>query len=121
MSGRHLPPLWATWLAVSDAPRPRPRQTIAVVTGDPEPNIIASPNTGAHTLTVNFSPAASKFYNGETLSSSTFTWDFGDGSATVSTQSPSHSYTVAGTFTVRLTIKDSQGRSGTTTTTITVT
>jgi PKD repeat protein len=38
-----------------------------------------------------------------------YLWDFGDGSATATTQNPLHSYTAAGTFTVTLTVTDNAG------------
>jgi PKD repeat protein len=49
----------------------------------------------------------------------TFSWLFGDGSSGTG-QTASHGYAGAGTFTVRLTVTDSLGRSGTTTNTVTV-
>ncbi|MBK7031274.1 MAG: PKD domain-containing protein [Bacteroidales bacterium] len=39
----------------------------------------------------------------------TYNWNFGDGSPTGNTQNPQHSYGVAGTFTVILTISDTSG------------
>ena len=44
-----------------------------------------------------------------------FTWDFGDGSAAVAGGDPTatHSYTQARTYVVRLTVRDSQGRTAT--------
>ncbi|MDX6676115.1 MAG: hypothetical protein QOE31_167 [Solirubrobacteraceae bacterium] len=49
---------------------------------------------------------------GDTL---TYLWDFGDGSATTQTSSPTttHSYASAGTYTARLTVRDSKGASST--------
>jgi len=41
----------------------------------------------------------------------TFSWNFGDGSATSSTQNPSHVYGTAGTFTAHLTLTDAAGHS----------
>jgi PKD repeat protein len=38
-----------------------------------------------------------------------FDWDFGDGTAHSSQQDPTHTYTIAGTFTVILTITDTAG------------
>ena len=49
-----------------------------------------------------------------------YTWDFGDG-AGASVVKPAHSYTVAGTFTVKLTVSDNQGASNTVTKAVTVT
>lgn len=57
-------------------------------------------------LTVAFDGTGSTASDGATLSS--YSWDFGDGST--STQaSPTHKYLVAGTFTAKLTVTDSQG------------
>lgn len=49
----------------------------------------------------------------------TFNWDFGDGS-TSTDASPTHTYTTAGDFTVKLEVKDAAGLSNSTTQTITV-
>ena len=52
-----------------------------------------------------------------------YTWDFGDGSAVVSTAgavSPAHSYAVAGSYVIRLTVTDNFGLSGSTTRTLLV-
>lgn len=43
-----------------------------------------------------------------------YSWDFGDGETAVG-KTVSHAYTTAGTFTVRLTVSDDKGASGTTT------
>jgi PKD repeat protein len=49
-----------------------------------------------------------------------WTWDFGDGSAAESGQRVTHTYALAGSWVVRLTVVDGEGRSGTTTKTVTV-
>ena len=52
-----------------------------------------------------------------------YTWDFGDGTPTVSGMNmtaPAHTYTVAGTYTVTLLVTDSAGQTGTISRTITV-
>ncbi|MER5867094.1 collagenase [Kitasatospora sp. NPDC002040] len=46
-------------------------------------------------------------------------WTFGDGTSS-SERNPSHTYAAAGTYTVALTVTDSNGRSGTTPTSVTV-
>jgi glucose/arabinose dehydrogenase/chitodextrinase len=62
----------------------------------------ATPTQGPTPLTVNFSSAGSSDPEGQPL---TYSWNFGDG--TTSTQaSPSHTYTVAGPYQVRLTVSD---------------
>ncbi|MDR3679019.1 MAG: PKD domain-containing protein [Flavipsychrobacter sp.] len=66
-------------------------------------NAVASPNPtsgqGCAPLFVQFSNLSS---NG-----ATYTWDFGDGSPTVSTFSASHTYTVAGHYVVKLIVQNS--------------
>jgi len=49
-----------------------------------------------------------------------YTWDFGDGSPTETGQKVSRAYTLARTFTVRLTIVDVTGRTATVTKAISV-
>lgn len=63
-------------------------------------------------------PCTIDFTNCST-NSDTFEWDFGDGSATVTTESASHEYTTAGTFVVELTAsKGAESDKATTTVTI---
>ena len=54
-----------------------------------------------------------------TGTSLTYIWDFGDNTAGSGVSPPAHTYT-AGTYTVRLTVVDSLGQSGTTTRSVTV-
>ena len=51
----------------------------------------------------------------------TFTWDFGDGSAPVIVESPTHLYTKPGTYTVRLTAYDAEACNKTDFTEVTIT
>jgi PKD repeat protein len=67
------------------------------------PSFVASPNSGVHPLTVQFTGATT----GHNVD--TWDWDFGDGSAHGTTQNPSHVYANAGSYTVKLTV----GRTGT--------
>jgi gliding motility-associated-like protein len=61
-----------------------------------EVDIIAGPSTnGCAPLTVNFTNL--------TQNGANFLWDYGDGSPTDTTFSPTHTFTAAGTFTVTLT------------------
>ncbi len=43
----------------------------------------------------------------------TWSWNFGDGTAVVTTQSPTHRFAVAGNYTVSLTVTDDQGAAST--------
>jgi len=60
-----------------------------------------SPTSGDAPLTVNFTDES-------TNNPTSWSWDFGDG-ATSTSQNPSHEYTVAGTYTVSLTVTNSAG------------
>ncbi len=51
---------------------------------------------------------------------SAYRWTFGDGSAAVTTQNASHTYTAGGTYTVTLQVTDNQGATNSTSTNITV-
>jgi PKD repeat protein len=62
----------------------------------PDASFIASPQTGTAPLLVNFVDTS-------TGSITSWSWDFGDQSSTTA-QNPSHTYTDAGTFVVRLTV-----------------
>ncbi|MEM7346453.1 MAG: PKD domain-containing protein, partial [Chloroflexota bacterium] len=55
-----------------------------------------------------------QFHNGSTGSDLSYLWDFGDGSATSTQQNPSHTYSEAGSYTVRLTVSNSIGTDVTT-------
>ncbi|WP_345084031.1 PKD domain-containing protein [Nemorincola caseinilytica] len=88
------PGVWATTM-----PSPNCNQAglkIAFNIGPVDVNITAGPSTsGCAPLTVNFFNA--------TTNGLSFIWNFGDGSPTVTTYAPSHTFTTAGTFTVTLT------------------
>jgi PKD repeat protein len=82
-----------------------------------------SPSNPQRNDTVNFNGSGSTTTAGANITK--YSWDFGDGGTAESTSSASttHAYTVGGgrTYTVRLTITDSLGRTATTTNTVTVT
>jgi PKD repeat protein len=89
---------------------------INVVAVNHPPTVSAggSPLSGYAPLTVSFSATASDA-DGDTL---TFTWSFGDGSPTASGQSPSHVFSVAGVYTVSVSVDDGHG--GTASSSVTV-
>lgn len=68
--------------------------------------------------TISFSSAGSNDPDGSIAS---YLWDFGDGSATSSAANPSHSYSVAGSYNVSLTVTDNEGATGVANTTASVT
>jgi glucose/arabinose dehydrogenase len=90
---------------------------ILYTTGNRQPiaQVTATPTSGLLPLTVNFSGAGSSDPDGNPL---TYLWNFGDGS-TSTVVSPSHVYTVAGTYNASLTISDGQGGQSVKTVTIT--
>jgi PKD repeat protein len=69
--------------------------------GAPTASFTASPTSGAAPLTVNFTDTST----GGPLS---WAWEFGDGE-TATAQNPSHTYTTAGNYTVRLTVTNDDG------------
>jgi PKD repeat protein len=79
-------------------------------------NASAAPTTGNVPLTVAFTGSAM----GGTAPY-TYSWDFGDGSATSSAQNPSHTYTSSGTYTATLTVTDSATPASTATSSVTIT
>ncbi|NUT40401.1 MAG: carbohydrate-binding protein [Thermoactinospora sp.] len=82
----------------------------------PVAKVAATPTSGAAPLAVAFSSAGSADPEGGPL---TYSWAFGDGST--STQAnPSHTYTANGTFTPTLTVRDSEGLTGTASLVVTV-
>ncbi|MBI4469946.1 MAG: PKD domain-containing protein [Acidobacteria bacterium] len=52
------------------------------------------------------------FFDPGNLDTHTFRWEFGDGSSTVGTLTPTHVYATVGLFTVTLTVTDKDGASG---------
>ena len=69
----------------------------------------ASPNYGPTPLTVNFDGSASNDPDGDTPL--TYIWNFGDGTASTETTTPttSHTYTALGTYTAELKVRDTRG------------
>lgn len=83
--------------------------------GDPIANAEADPISGFIPLEVDFTGSNSTDDVGVT----SYLWDFKDGSPTVSEADPTHTFTVAGTYEVELTVEDIDGNSSTTTVTVT--
>jgi PKD repeat protein len=75
-----------------------------------------NPTSGQIPLTVNFTGTAT----GGTPAY-TYSWNFGDGSATSTAQNPSHTYSTVGTYTATLTVSDSASPANTATSTVSVT
>jgi PKD repeat protein len=76
-------------------------KTVAAPPAGPTASFSATPTSGAAPLTVQFSDTST---GGPTA----WAWDFGDGGSSTS-QSPSHVYAAAGTYTVQLTVSNSGG------------
>lgn len=70
-----------------------------------------TPDKGVAPLTVQFDSGGAVGTDGATLAS--YRWDFGDCSAPASLPNPSHVFTAAGSYTVSLTVTDSNGLSDT--------
>lgn len=84
----------------------------------PVPQIAASPSSGFAPLGVSFSSLGTTDADGD--SPLIYDWDFGDGSAHSTLPYPSHTYTVNGVYTAKLTVSDGKGGTGVTRTTVTV-
>ena len=85
-------------------------------TRTPVARATADKDSGPTPLTVAFSSAGSEDADGDEL---TFRWDFGDGQSSTEAN-PTHTFTTAGTYNVRLTATDSTGKAGSSTVVITV-
>jgi PKD repeat protein len=75
--------------------------TVTAPTAAPVAGFSGTPTSGVAPLTVNFS-------NSSTGSIVTYAWDFGDGTSS-SVQNPSHAYSAAGSYTVKLTVTGAGG------------
>jgi PKD repeat protein len=94
-------------------------QTVTVTAaGQPQPPVAdpAGPYTGTVGHPVQCNGSGSHDPDG---SIARYVWDFGDGTS-ASTMSPTHVYTTAGTYTLRLTVTDDNGLSGSAQTTAAV-
>jgi PKD repeat protein len=70
--------------------------------------ITASTDRGVAPASAQFNGSASRAYNGAAVAS--YKWDFGDGSAQASGAVQTHSFATAGSYTVTLTVTDSNGQ-----------
>src|SRR5467141_115658 len=106
-NGKHLG--WAKQVVPCPPPAPQP---------NPPPNQppTASFSASCSGLSCGFTDASSD--PGGLVAS--WSWAFGDG-GTATTQSVSHAYGAAGTYTVQLTVTDNLGATGTTSQSVTVT
>ena len=77
----------------------------------PIPQITATPDAGEPPLEVAFSSAGTADPDG-TISS--YSWDFGDGSASSTEANPTHTFTANGAYVVRLTVRDNRNFAGST-------
>src|SRR5204863_3929100 len=78
------------------------------VTAPPPPNQppVSSSTRSRHTISLR--DWSSGMCSDDPIAS--YRWTFGDGTAAVTTQNPSHTYTAGGTFTVTLTVTRSEER-----------
>jgi PKD repeat protein len=79
--------------------------TCAPVIVPPTAAIVATPTSGPAPLTVDFDGSSSSDSDGSIV---TYDWDFGDG-VTATGSAVSHTYEVAGSYTVTLTVTDNDG------------
>ncbi len=79
------------------------------VNRSPSASVAASPTSGPVPLTVDFD--GSKSADPDTGDTLDYLWDFGDGSATQTTTTPttSHTYSTKGTYTASLRVRDNHG------------
>ena len=93
---------------------------VPVIAVSPIAVLTASPQDPRAGTTVFFDAGGSSAPSGATITS--YAFNFGDGTGAGPSASPSttHVFAAASTYVVRLTVTDSLGRSGTTTTTVTV-
>jgi len=109
-------------LTVTDSSSPAKQATASVTTnvnavGNPlQATAAAVPTSGQIPVNVAFTGTAT----GGTPPYS-YSWNFGDGSATSTAQNPSHTYTAAGTYKATLTVTDSASPVHTATSSVTVT
>jgi PKD repeat protein len=88
--------------------------------GTPPPAAVTPTASFGASVTSGQAPLPVQFQDTSSGSPTSWAWDFGDG-ATATTQNPSHTYTAAGSYTVRLVASNAAGSSAAATATVTVT
>ena len=117
------PNTYTATLTVTDDEGGTDTKTVSVNVREPNLSPIAAaagtPTSGKEPLVVAFSSAGSadQELDGSIVS---YSWDFGDGTATSSAASPNHTYAAAGTYTAVLTVTDNDGATATAPVAITV-
>ena len=91
---------------------------VNVGTGVPVANITFSPGSPTPATIVNFDASGSTASPGAAITS--WNWNFGDGTSSTNGPTTQHQFALRGDYTVRLTVTDSTGRTGTTTIKVTV-
>ena len=86
----------------------------------PPPAAVTPTASFGASVTSGQAPLPVQFQDTSSGSPTSWAWDFGDG-ATATTQNPSHTYTAAGSYTVRLVASNAAGSSAAATATVTVT
>jgi PKD repeat protein len=121
---------YSTNLVVTDSAGRTGSKTTTISVGLGLPNVVitASPSSPTPNTTVNFNSDGTTYAGAATPSS--FSWSFGDGGSCSTavpagcgagtSANPTHSFTAPGTYNVRLSVTDSQNRTGTTGLTVTV-
>ncbi|MGH9408439.1 MAG: PKD domain-containing protein [Vicinamibacterales bacterium] len=94
-------------------------QSITVGNGDPTASFIVNPSSPTHGSPATLDASGSSAAQGRTITN--YAWIFGDGNSTsTGNSSTSHTYLVAGTYSVTLTVTDSQGRTNSVTQSVVV-
>ncbi|NJB35376.1 PKD domain-containing protein [Croceivirga sp. JEA036] len=110
----NIPGEYTVTLTVEDNQGLTAQATVLIVVNAPtmvEPVAVITSNilSGSTPLTVELSGNSSSDADGEIIS---YTWDFGDGSELVQGTEVMYTYTLAGTYTVTLTVTDDEGLTG---------
>lgn len=109
-----------SWDVAGNAENTKSQTINVVLEAPPVAKVKASPTNGRAPLIVSFDASGSTDIDSTPIAS--YTFDFGDGSATATQSSPYalHIYTRKGTFTATVTVRDTIGQASTASVTITV-